>query len=195
MWRNASDAEKAPYVEQELKERAAYKEDIQKFREKQAAIEAATTRSTHQSAVQGLQTRHQSEPKTLPERPYRGFDRVSQSSHSNLCFDNFTKDPLMGDLTIKTSAFRPHPSQQYHQPTFHHAEYYYPDTYPNGTWSALSMDDNDPLPAITQRGQSPYLTTTSVNNDDFIPSNAFYSSRGVGHFGDTYDAPRFPRYP
>ena len=47
MWRNASQAERAPYVEQEEKQRAAYKERTKEWREKQAKADAATRTSHH----------------------------------------------------------------------------------------------------------------------------------------------------
>jgi hypothetical protein len=50
MWRNASPAERAPYVEEEEKERAAYKAEIQKWRNEQASIDAAT-RTSHRDVV------------------------------------------------------------------------------------------------------------------------------------------------
>ena len=50
-WRNASTAEKAPFVEEELLERAKYKEAIKKFRDGQAKVDAAR-RTSHRVAVQ-----------------------------------------------------------------------------------------------------------------------------------------------
>lgn len=53
MWRNASQAERAPYVDQEEKERAVYKEQTKEWREKQAKADAATRTSHH--VVQQIQ--------------------------------------------------------------------------------------------------------------------------------------------
>lgn len=39
MWRNASPKEKAPYVEEELRERAVYKKDIARFKANQAQLD------------------------------------------------------------------------------------------------------------------------------------------------------------
>lgn len=47
MWRNASAAERAPYVEQEQRERAAYKDRIKKWREEQAKLDTASRTSHH----------------------------------------------------------------------------------------------------------------------------------------------------
>lgn len=63
MWRSASQKERAPYVEQEEIERAAYKEEIKRWREQQAQADAAgrishravkklTEKSPQQPAVQ-----------------------------------------------------------------------------------------------------------------------------------------------
>ena len=51
MWRNASEREKAPYVEQEKRERAIYKKDIARFREGQARQDAAS-RTSHKIVQQ-----------------------------------------------------------------------------------------------------------------------------------------------
>lgn len=48
MWRNASPRERAPYVEQEKRERAIYKKDIAMFRADQAKQDAAS-RTSHES--------------------------------------------------------------------------------------------------------------------------------------------------
>lgn len=51
MWRNAMPAERAPYKEQEERERAKYKQDIQHFRSQQAK-EDAQSRTSHQTMQQ-----------------------------------------------------------------------------------------------------------------------------------------------
>jgi HMG (high mobility group) box len=48
MWRNACAKERAPYVEEEEKERAIYKDQIKKFKEEQAKLDAAS-RTSHNS--------------------------------------------------------------------------------------------------------------------------------------------------
>ena len=47
MWRSASPAEKKPYVEEEKIERAKYKEEIKRWRERQAILDAASRTSHH----------------------------------------------------------------------------------------------------------------------------------------------------
>jgi hypothetical protein len=194
MWRNASPAEKAPYIEEELKERATYKERIQTFREEQATLDAAT-RVTHQSAVNGHEMYQQPEQKTRP-KIYPSHDRTTRGSPSNISLENFMVDPLKDEPGRRSSAFRLHPSQPYHRPSYHHPEYYFPEGYPQVTWSALSMDETDPLPAIPHRGQSHYQPSTAhASSEDYHTHSAFYASRGNNQYPDSYDLSRFPRYP
>ncbi|KAG7347011.1 HMG high mobility group box-containing protein [Nitzschia inconspicua] len=189
MWRNASPSEKAPYVEEELKERAEYKEKIQKFREQQATLDAAT-RIPHQSAVNGSHLYQQQEQQAMP-KSYPGFERPARGSPPSISFENFTTiDPLHDEPSSTPSAFCLHPSQQYHRQSYHHSEYYYPESYPQATWSALSMDETDPLPVVPPRGQTQFHPTSQANGDDFH-HNSFYPTRGNGQFPDT----RFQRYP
>lgn len=51
MWRNASDREKSPFIEQELRERAIFHKNTAKFREEQARVDAAS-RTSHQNVQQ-----------------------------------------------------------------------------------------------------------------------------------------------
>jgi HMG (high mobility group) box len=60
MWRNASAAERAPYVEQEERERAAYKAEIQKWREEQAKLDASTRTSHLDVAMDVADDKHAS---------------------------------------------------------------------------------------------------------------------------------------
>lgn len=193
MWRNASPSKKAPYIEEELKERAAYKEKIQKFREEQATLDAAT-RVTHQSAVSGHFQQLEQKPIV---KPMANFEHTARGSPSNLHFESFTIDPLHDEPISKPSAFRLHPSQQYHRPTYYnHADYYFPESYPQATWSALSMDESDPLPIMPPRGQQHhYQSVLQQSNDDYHTSSAFYSTRGNSQYPDPFDLSRFPRYP
>lgn len=92
MWRNASPKERAPYVEQEERERAIYKEDIKKWRDDQARMDAAS-RTSHQT-VQNY--RHRPQPATTYERSYPS----GSSSFENLHMDSF-EEPQ------KKPAFRP----------------------------------------------------------------------------------------
>jgi HMG (high mobility group) box len=81
MWRNASAAERAPYIEDEERERAAYKEDIRRFREEQAKIDSSTRRSHREVTIthsdeSSLQNTFQMPPlddNVLPSDPYRHY--------------------------------------------------------------------------------------------------------------------------
>lgn len=65
MWRNAGEKEKEPYVLEEQKERAVYKEVIKKWRDEQAKLDAAS-RTSHKT-VQKM-----AELPKLPARQTRG---------------------------------------------------------------------------------------------------------------------------
>jgi hypothetical protein len=97
MWRNANPKERAPYVEQEERERSIYKEDIKKFRDDQARMDAAS-RFSHQS-VQNY--RHHSQGGTFD----RSYTNVS-GSFENLNLDSF-EEPA------KKATYRPQYSNQH----------------------------------------------------------------------------------
>lgn len=92
MWRNATPRERAPYVEQEEKERAIYKENIRKWRDDQARMDAAS-RTSHQT-VQNFYHHPPPPPppSTAAERPH-GRPQVMFES---LRVDSFedTKNPI-----------------------------------------------------------------------------------------------------
>lgn len=68
MWRSASPSERAPYVEEEEKERAAYKAEIQKWRDEQASIDAST-RTSHREVVSDIaEEMHASAPSQRQHR-------------------------------------------------------------------------------------------------------------------------------
>lgn len=64
MWRSASTEEKEPYVTQEQQERAVYKEEIKKFNDKQAKVDAAS-RTSHKT-VQKMAEYPQQMPQHRP---------------------------------------------------------------------------------------------------------------------------------
>jgi hypothetical protein len=190
MWRNASPEEKAPFVEGELKERAAYKVKIQQFREEQAALDAAT-RIPHQTAVEGSHLYQQQDlSKSFPtlERPARG-------TPPNMKVENSSSIDPLNDESSKPSAFRLQSSQQYHRQSYHNSEFFFPDSYPQATWSALSMDESDPLPVVPPARANHYQSHPQVGGDEFHSNNPYYSTRANGQFPDSFDLPRFPRYP
>lgn len=191
MWRNASHDEKVPFVQQELKERAIYKEKIQKFREKQATLDAAK-RSSHQLAV--TQAYHANQHQLLrpaAQKSYPGIERHASSSPENVAV---AVDPFMEDPSNESSAFRPLAPGQYHRSMYLQSDYYSSDAYPQATWSALSMDD-DPLPVVPQRHQ-PHFQTQPPTGEELNPNNnVSYFARGSNYFADPFDQNRFPRYP
>jgi hypothetical protein len=83
MWRNASPKERAPYVEQEEVERGVYKEDIKKWRDGQARMDAAS------------RTSHSSVQKMAEFQPPVGFERsyTSRSSSFESIRDSFEEQP------------------------------------------------------------------------------------------------------
>ena len=70
MWRNATAKEKEPYVEREKRERAIYNEQIKKFREEEAKVDAAS-RTSHKS-VQKM---------APPEYHQHGYAEASSSAN------------------------------------------------------------------------------------------------------------------
>ena len=82
IWRGLSPRDRAPFVEQEERERALYKENIRKWRDDQARLDAAS-RTSHQT-VQSYH-HHQSPQAQLQQpvqRPYRSgfFDNLRDDS-------------------------------------------------------------------------------------------------------------------
>jgi HMG (high mobility group) box len=101
MWRNASQKERAPYVDQEERERAIYKAEIKKFKDGQAMVDAAS------------RTSHQSVQKMADGPPYHGFDqrghRGSPSMYDTMGVDSFEEVPSKASLhQAYTSSFAPY---------------------------------------------------------------------------------------
>eukprot|EP00980_Cylindrotheca_fusiformis_P003133 scaffold721_cov131-Cylindrotheca_fusiformis.AAC.23 len=133
MWRNASSRERSPYVEQEERERAIYKENIRKWRDDQARMDAAS-RTSHQT-MQNYQ--HHSPPQPpMPqpmERPYRS------GIFENLPMDSF-------DEPAKKPAYRHQYSSP--NPAYQHYRHPYnpPADLPLHHGSELGEGDLLPLP-------------------------------------------------
>lgn len=64
MWRSASPTEKKPYVDEEVIERAKYKEEIKKFRENLAKQDAASRTSHHSVQKVAAEKPRQKQPRT-----------------------------------------------------------------------------------------------------------------------------------
>ena len=72
MWRNASKRERAPFCEQEERERAIYKRDIARFRAEQARLDAASRTSHHNVQQMGdypMQPREEDRQARAEEAP------------------------------------------------------------------------------------------------------------------------------
>ena len=70
IWRNASEAEKAPYVEAEIVERNKYKEVMKDWREEKAQLDAAI-RTSHETASQIFrQNQHEQQKATTQSQRY-----------------------------------------------------------------------------------------------------------------------------
>ena len=87
MWRNAPPRERAPYVEQEERERAIYKENIRRWRENQARMDAAS-RTNHHS----MQNYHYHHVQSK-EQPYR------PAIFESMQFDAFEEQGRKGSYT------------------------------------------------------------------------------------------------
>jgi hypothetical protein len=114
MWRNASPHERAPYVKQEECERAVYKENLRKWRDDQARMDAAS-RTSHQTMQhyqhhQHPNYQHHQHPQPQPmERSYR------PGIFESLPMDSFEEPAKKSTFGHQYS--NPNPSyQQYRHP-------------------------------------------------------------------------------
>ena len=96
MWRNASQAERAPYVESEQHERAAYKEKVKQWREEQATADAASRTSHHM--VHQVQHPHYHD--TGPFDPFMRVHSVEEAVHkadrtfATMQLEDYAPEPL-----------------------------------------------------------------------------------------------------
>jgi len=79
MWRNASRPERAPYVEQEERERALYKEEIKKFRDGLTKMDAASRTSHHN--VQKMSDYPPPPPPPPPHTHHHYYDGYSDPAN------------------------------------------------------------------------------------------------------------------
>ena len=213
MWRNASEAEKAPYVEAEIEERNKYKDVMQKWKDEQAQLDAVT-RTSHESAAQIFrhnnefnndhhqhhqqqqqhQQQHQqqtsvSRSKSKSQQYLSAFERPRDKVPTiGAHFENLNIDNLMEDS--KRSAFRPHAPHHYYRPQYPTSEYFSSDGHHQPSWPDLSLQqsldhDSDPLPVVP--GMLPPLQMPKGGNND-------ESTRGI-YFSDAMNVPQFSRYP
>jgi len=96
MWRNASHAERAPYVESEQQERAAYKEKVKEWRENQATADAASRTSHHM--VHQIQHPHYHEGSSFD--PFMRVHSVEEAvqkadrTYATMQLEDFAPEPL-----------------------------------------------------------------------------------------------------
>ena len=196
IWRNATDEEKAPYVEAEIIERKKYKETMKKWREEQAQSDAAA-RTSHEAASQIFRQNHheQQELSNQPQRYTSAFDRHRDCIPTiGVHFERLNIDPLVEEeSSSKQSAFRPHLHNHYIRPQHPGHEYFMSDSYNQHSWPDLSsqhsMDhDSDPLPVVPR--MPPSLQVVKASNEEY---NGGHQSNRSYYFPD--NPHQFQRYP
>jgi HMG (high mobility group) box/HMG-box domain len=189
MWRNASAAERAPYVESEEKERAEYKEEIKKWRSEQALFDA-TTRTSHHSAVQNYHQNQQPKP-PQPTQHSATFEYSHSGGPPSVNFETGT-DQLTDDHSSRRSAFRPHyPNHTYVRSTYR-PDFYSTDGHNQQSWPDHPVQhnlehDSDPLPIVPTR-MHPQGHLPNPSNEDYVAGQ--YASRS-NYFSEM---PRYSRY-
>ena len=192
IWRNASETEKAPYVEAEIVERNKYKEVMKKWREEQAQLDAAT-RTSHETTSQ-IFRHNQLEEQKLSAQSYQytsAFDRHRDSIPTiGAHLEHFNSDPIMEeDSSSKRSAFRPHMPNSYHRSQHLSHEYFLSDSHNQHSWPDLalqhSMDhDSDPLPVVPRMSHS--FQMPKVSNEEYIggqqANRSIYFPENPHHF-------------
>ena len=194
IWRNATDAEKAPYVEAEVIERNKYKEVMKKWREEQAQMDAAT-KTSHEATPQIFRHNPHQQQKSTTQYT-SAFERQRDTIPTiGAHFEHFNIDPLMEDQSSKRSAFRPHVPNHYHRPQYPAHEYFSSDAHHQPSWPDLSMQhsmdhESDPLPVVPT--MPPSLQMPKGGNEEYIGGHQ--STRSI-YFSDAMNPPHFPRYP
>lgn len=193
IWRNASEAEKAPYVEAEIVERNKYKEVMKDWREEKAQLDAAI-RTSHETASQIFrQNQHEQQKATTQSQRYASaFDRHRDFIPTiGAHFDRLNIEPLVEEESpSKRSAFRPHASNHYHRPQHPGHEYFMSDSPNQHSWPDLSLQhsldhDSDPLPVVP-RMPHPLHAVKEEYNGGHQSNRSFYFPDNQHHF---------PRYP
>ena len=195
IWRNATDEEKAPYVETEIIERNKYKEVMKKWKEEKAQFDAEI-RTSHETASQIFrQTQQEQKTKTESHQYTAAFDRQRDcipTVGANL--ERLSLDSLMEEEpSSKRSGFLPHLHNQYNRPQHPGHEYFMSESQNQHSWSDIclqqSMDhDSDPLPVVPR--MPPSLHVMKANNEEYIGGH--HSNRNF-YFPDNIQ--NFQRYP
>eukprot|EP00934_Nitzschia_sp_Nitz4_P003360 Nitzschia sp. Nitz4//scaffold4_size323378//67028//67977//NITZ4_000630-RA/size323378-snap-gene-0.443-mRNA-1//-1//CDS//3329553309//3350//frame0 len=180
MWRNLGPKEKAPYREQELKERNVYKENIKKFRDDQARQDAAS-RTSHQSVQGGYR------------QPVREYSPNRNSYPSPV--RNTTFEPLRVD------SFDDHPSRKSHHSYHHHSASYpsyrhTPNPFEMRYHHRSSEFQEEPLPLTSRPSVAPAYHI--LEEDDLSGGHALgvpYSARSFAYPESMSSGPHYSRYP
>jgi HMG (high mobility group) box len=191
MWRNASDEERRPYVQEEQIERANYNERIKEWREEQAKIDASSRKSHH--TVPKTHRNELQEPKQVNEKRGRYDSGYTSSSRAVACdirpprshtnqhdrnvfraytdstFDNRTGSMSTSDAT-RHSHYR-------HQPYYH-----YSYAKPGGMTTSLAMSNPEEPPVLFQ--------SSSLSSD-----SGSRVSTGYGEGASRTYSTRSPMYP
>jgi hypothetical protein len=113
MWRNASPSERKPFVEEEVLERAKYKEDIKKFRDDQAKIDAASRKShkvvqkvkEHPPQQQMYGFLYPGQPSSYGVVRYEGYGGASGQAYAHAS----ARQPYIPPYIQKQNSFPPIP--------------------------------------------------------------------------------------
>lgn len=208
MWRAASEKEKAPFQEQEMRERVIYKENIKKFKDDLTRVDAAT-RTSHHQTVQGYQPVH------YPE-DYNGRHRQSYAASmppppttfESLHVDSF-EEPVVASSHGRPSHFRPRYNNYSAPPPYRDAYLhstgkfrsrlslaFFTTTCSNsntvGAENAVLPHDyhDEPLPIMPSRARMP-----SPPSDDYDPMSDQYPANRSHYFHDNMYAGYYSRYP
>ena len=114
MWRTASPPEKKRFVEQELIERAKYKDEIKKFRESLAKTDAVS-RKSHQDVQQGAGAdMSRAKLKETPRRHFHARAGVYHGDSSSVVFPSHSGPPLTTSSFVAGDrrVFRPYSGGQ-----------------------------------------------------------------------------------
>lgn len=200
LWRNATEEEKAPYREKELKERSAYKEVIKKWRAEQAKQEVVAHGTSRSSAQQQAKKTKKKTPPNLMEPPMIATAPAPSGMMTSL--DHLYKDPILEDAphgsassSTNRPAFRASPPygythQQHHPPyrysPYRGSNYFHAEAYhPAATWPFEDILDqadetnnhnNDPLPVVPTRMPPP-----QTSHDDY-PVTGAPATTGGGQY-------------
>ncbi len=197
IWRNASDAEKAPYVEAEVVERKKYKEVMKKWREEKAQMEAAARTSREEASQIFRQNQHQHEQQGVAKQPHRytsAFDRHRDCIPTiGAHFDRLNIDPLVeAESPSKRSDLRLHLPNHYPRPQHPGHDYFMsPDSHNQHSWPELSLQpsmdhDSDPLPVVPRMPPSLQPVKIEDCSVGLPPNRSYYFDQNSLHF---------PRYP